>query len=135
MKIPILTYHSMHISGNEYENNDVVALRSDLRQITDSGFEIWPLHTLVSMWLQGSGGGCSSKIIALSCDDGPDFDFRDLVHQTAGPQRSVINVLSDFQAERPRAQPGLNLTSFCSGIAGGTPCSRCKMHGWTGLVE
>jgi hypothetical protein len=53
------------------------------------------------------------RCVALTCDDGSLFDFADLDHPTHGPQRSLLNRLRDFIAERgPQAQPDLHLTSF-----------------------
>ena len=41
------------------------------------------------------------------------FDFYDLDHPTCGPQRSMLNILRDFQKEvGPNAQPGLHVSSF-----------------------
>jgi len=48
MRIPILTYQSMHIDGNDYCANDLIVLASDLRQLTDSGFKIVPLRRSIA---------------------------------------------------------------------------------------
>ena len=50
--------------------------------------------------------------MALTCDDGTDFDARDLPHPTAGPQRGMLGILRDFRAKHGEAQPGLHVTSF-----------------------
>ena len=112
MKIPVLTYHALDIHGNEYANNDLVALASDLRTITRAGFRIAPLHALVSAWLRDPASLDGQKLVALTCDDGTDFDYFDLPHPTAGVQRSVVNILCDFQRENRGAQPTLHITSF-----------------------
>jgi hypothetical protein len=112
MKIPVLTYHSLDIHGNDYGNNDLVALASDLRTITRAGFRIAPLHALVSAWLRDSASLDGARLVALTCDDGTDFDYFDLPHPTAGVQRSVANLMRDFQRENPAAQPTLHITSF-----------------------
>ena len=112
MKIPVLTYHSLDIHGNDYDNNDLVALAGDLRTITRAGFRIAPLHALVSAWLRDRASLDGQKVVALTCDDGTDFDYFDLPHPTAGVQRSVVNLMRDFQRENPGAQPALHITSF-----------------------
>jgi hypothetical protein len=110
MKVPILTYHSMNIGGADYASNDLVALREDLPVIEAAGFRILPLVDLVERWLAGSLE--DEPIVGLACDDGSDFDYRDLVHPVAGPQRSVLNTLRDFRAANPDKQRGLSITSF-----------------------
>ncbi|HUQ29095.1 MAG TPA: polysaccharide deacetylase family protein [Usitatibacter sp.] len=112
MRIPILTYHAGMITGTAYADNGIRALAADLRHVTDRGFTIWPLHRIIATWLEDAGALEGRRLIAFTCDDGTDFDFHDLTHPTAGPQRSVLNVLKDFRAERPRDQPNLNVTSF-----------------------
>ena len=44
--IPILTYHSLNIAGNDYLGNDHVALREDLHLLTALGWRIVPLAWL-----------------------------------------------------------------------------------------
>ncbi len=102
----------MHIDGNDYRDNHLKALRSDLRQVTEAGFRILPLRGVVDAWLEGRGGELQGKVVALACENGADFDYRDLPHPGAGTQRSVFNILRDFAAERPGAQELLNVTSF-----------------------
>jgi len=112
MRIPILTYQPMYIHGNDYATNHLEALRSDLRQLTEAGFRIVPLRTLVDAWLERRAGALDGKLVALACDDGADFGYRDLPHPGAGLQRSVLHILRDFAAQHPGRQPGLNVTSF-----------------------
>lgn len=112
MKVPILVYHSTNIAGNDYGNNDHVALASDLEQIDANGFRILPLHEVVSRWMAAPHSLENEKVVALTCDDGADFDFHDLPHPVAGMQRSMLNILRDFCKRRPDAQPNLFLTSF-----------------------
>ena len=112
MKIPILTYHSLDIAGADYANNDLVAFDSDLATITAMGFEVMPLSRLVDAWLSDPGSLRTCRPIALTCDDGSDFDYRDLPHPIAGRQRSMLSILRDFRESNPGAQPHLSLTSF-----------------------
>lgn len=112
MRIPILAYHSMFMDGRDCADNDHVALAADLDVITAAGFRIEPLHALVDAWLRDPSSLDGERIVALTCDDGSDFDYRDLEHPTLGMQRSFVNVMRDFQARRPGAQPNLHMTSF-----------------------
>lgn len=110
MAIPILTYHSMKIHGTGYAENDLAALAADLEAIAARGLRIVPLAELVRRWRAEPRALEARGLVALSCDDGGDFDFHDLPHPTAGMQRSVLNILRDFHARHPRATP--HITSF-----------------------
>jgi len=143
MRIPILAYHGMHVSGNDVRTNDHLALAADLEAIHAEGYEIRPLAGLVSSWLADPRSLEGRRIVALTCDDGSDFDFRDIDHPDWGPQRSLLNILRDFRAARPRAQPALFMTSFVVVSPGDrAELDRLCMHGrgwwgddwWTGAV-
>ncbi len=109
--IPILTYHSLNIAGNDYRGNDHVAFREDLRLLTALGWRIVPLVDLVAC-LDAPGNAWPEKCVAITFDDGTNFDFEDLVHPSAGMQRSMLNIMRDFREEHGDAQPGLHATSF-----------------------
>jgi len=112
MKIPILTYHSLDIAGNDYANNDLVAFADDIEQIVANGFRIRPLSRIVDDWLEAPQRLESAPVVALTCDDGSDFDFHDLPHPVAGKQRGILNILRDFH-ERPGRDPvSVSATSF-----------------------
>lgn len=112
MRVPVLTYHAVNIAGNDYANNDHVAFAADLRLIADLGLRIVPLHWVVDQLL-GTADRDLSRCVALTCDDGSDFDYCDLDHPAHGAQRSLYNCMLDFRAERGAdTQPDLHLTSF-----------------------
>lgn len=112
MRIPVLAYHAVNIDGNDYANNDHVAFAADLRLIDQLGLRIVPLQWVVDQLL-GRTRRDLSHCVALTCDDGSDFDFHDLDHPVHGPQRSLFNCMSDFAAEHgASAQSDLHLTSF-----------------------
>ena len=112
MRVPVLTYHAVNIAGNDYADNDHVALAEDLRLIDRLGLRVVPLQWVVEQRL-GIASRDLDGCVALSCDDGSDFDFRDLEFPGHGRQRSFYNILGDFIAEHgQRAQPDLHLTSF-----------------------
>lgn len=123
VRVPVLTYHSNNIAGNDYTGNDHVAFAADLRLLDDLGLRIVPLQRVVDRLL-GRHDDDLAGCIALTCDDGTDFDYVDIDHPVDGPQRSLFNCLRDFQAVRGEdAQPDLHLTSFV--IA--DPAARAQM--------
>ncbi|HZX91358.1 MAG TPA: polysaccharide deacetylase family protein [Rudaea sp.] len=112
MRVPVLTYHSNNIAGNDYTGNDHVAFAADLRLIDDLGLRIVPLQHVVDRLL-GRHADDLHRCVALTCDDGTDFDHVDIDHPTDGLQRSLFNCLRDFRSLRgDEAQPDLHLTSF-----------------------
>lgn len=111
MRIPVLTYHALNIAGNDYANNDHVAFAADLELITERGWHVAPLHRIVDELL-GATNTLPAKTIAISFDDATDFDFHDLAHPEHGLQRSMLNIMRDFAARHPGAQPDLHATSF-----------------------
>lgn len=111
LKIPILTYHSMAIEGNDYGNNDHVALAADVERILATGFRIRPLHEIVAKWIAAPHELDGQKIVALTCDDGGDFDYADLPHPVAGIQRSFINIMKDHRTA-PGSDASPHITSF-----------------------
>ena len=111
LKIPVLTYHAINVIKNNYADNDHLALASDLETIREHGFRIIPLSRVVD-WHQGSVADREiSRCVAITFDDGSWFDFYDLDHPTCGMQRSMINILRDFQAAHPPARQ-VHATSF-----------------------
>jgi hypothetical protein len=52
MRVPVLTYHSNNVSGNDYAGNDHVALAQDLRRVARLGLRIVPLATVVDVLLE-----------------------------------------------------------------------------------
>src|SRR6202023_4279958 len=111
MQIPVLTYHAARIGGNDYESNDHFAFHQDLRLLHSMGFKVAALSDIVKRLR--SGDDTSRNEVAISLDDGTDFDFFDLPHPTWGTQRSILNIMKDFVMEfGPNAQPQLHATSF-----------------------
>jgi len=113
MRIPILTYHSMRIHGNDYHSNDHIALRDDLRTLTTHGFEVVSLSQIVQ-WLTVEDMRLASgrSLVGIAFDDGCDFDFHDLPHPTWGVQRSMLGIMQDFRAGSEAAASTLHATSF-----------------------
>jgi peptidoglycan/xylan/chitin deacetylase (PgdA/CDA1 family) len=101
-RLPILTYHGVNIAGNDYASNDHVALASDLETIDRLGWRIVPLPGAVARWLAGEPQWTGERTLAITFDDGTDFDWRDLPHPAHGLQRSLYNCLADFRGAGPR---------------------------------
>lgn len=113
-RIPVLTWHGYNVFGNTYESNDLIAFADDLQTIDDAGFAVVPLVD-VARWVRGDLidlPRCGRPVVALSCDDGTDYDWHNLAHPEFGPQQSFAHSMREFQAERVGAQPTLSMTSF-----------------------
>ncbi len=99
MRVPVLTYHSNNITGNDYASNDHVALAEDLRLIHRRGLRIVPLARVVGVLLGETPESDVENAVAISFDDGSWFDWYDIEHPSCGPQRGFAGILSDFSAE------------------------------------
>jgi peptidoglycan/xylan/chitin deacetylase (PgdA/CDA1 family) len=109
MRVPVLAYHSNNVGGNDYADNDHVALAEDLRRIHALGLRIVPLSLVVDALLGEAPADAVDRAVAISFDDGSWFDWHDLDHPTCGRQRSFANVLRDFAVETGAA---VHATSF-----------------------
>lgn len=107
--VPILTYHARNVYGASYEKNDHVALASDLVTLTELGWRVERLSSVVDAFLSGQ---VPRKTVCLTFDDGTDYDFRELNDPQYGPQPGFLGVFRQFQARFPGAQPTLHATSF-----------------------
>ena len=111
LNIPVLTYHAINVINNNYAENDHLALAADLETISELGLKIIPLSRVVD-WHQGLlADKAVAGSVAITFDDGAWFDFYDLDHPTCGMQRSMFNILRDFNAQRERARQA-HATSF-----------------------
>lgn len=99
MGVPVLAYHANNVAGNDYADNDHVALATDLRRLFEAGWRVVPLDTVLD-WHQGHRPDAElERCLAITFDDGSDFDFHDIDHPSCGLQRSLFNVLRDFVME------------------------------------
>lgn len=96
MRAFVLTYHSGNLAGNDYASNNLLALADDLEQIHALGLTLVPLRRIVDAVLQGDSASLPPKVVAITLDDGLDFDFIELVHPFHGAQSSVRAVLQAF---------------------------------------
>ena len=98
-RVAILTYHPIHIVGNDYAANDLVALGADLAACTRRGIRVRSLDQLITP--PGSErlmAPLEGPTVAITFDDGSVFDFVDHPHPTCGPQRSAATVLREAAA-------------------------------------
>jgi peptidoglycan/xylan/chitin deacetylase (PgdA/CDA1 family) len=96
LKIPVLTYHSTNISGNEYHNNDHMALEQDLKLLDKLGIEIISAIELVQ-WIKGEVTLAPTKqYVVLTFDDGCELDFYDWNHPAYGFQKSFYTLLKEY---------------------------------------
>lgn len=111
LRVPILAYHATNVDGATYATNDHVALAEDLRLVDALGFRVVPLTQVVDALL--SHTALPERALAITFDDGTDFDFHDRVHPTQGLQRGMMNILRDFvEAFGVSRQPSMHATAF-----------------------
>lgn len=122
MQIPVLTYHAANVAGAEYAENDHVALAADLRLVDRLGWRVLSLDQVVAV-LDGVLPPPGRRCLALSFDDGTDFDVRPLDWPGQGRQPGFLPILETFRAEAGDRQPDLHATSFV--IA--SPAARAAM--------
>lgn len=116
--IPILTYHSIHVDGMDYASNDHIGLAEDLELMHALGWQVIGLTKLVQALISGDWTALPQRSVAITLDDGSWFDWYDLPHPSFGMQRSMVNILRDFQQRHgAAAQPQLQATSFVIGSA------------------
>jgi hypothetical protein len=113
-RIPVLTWHGYNVFGNSYQSNDLLAFADDLRTIHQAGFAVVPLIE-VARWVRGERADFSDHarpVLALSCDDGTDYDWHDVAHPVHGAQSAFASTMRRFAAQYPGEQPTLTMTSF-----------------------
>ncbi len=112
LKIPILTYHSLHAPGHDYHTNDHVALEADLELIRELGFTPISLQA-VADWLNPASTCTLNQghYIGISFDDGCDHDFYDFSYPGIPTLISFYNLLLSNNSKYADAPP-LKATSF-----------------------
>lgn len=104
MAIPVLTYHAANVLENRYEANDHIALATDLQLLGELGIRVVSLGEVLA-WYEGEPLLDEARCVALTFDDGTDFDYHDLPHPSCGPLRSFANILLDYSAASGQAAP------------------------------
>jgi peptidoglycan/xylan/chitin deacetylase (PgdA/CDA1 family) len=133
IEIPVLTYHSHHVMGNDYETNDHIALYADLRTIHTEGYKIVPLIWLVD-WFLGVRDHLD-KSIAITFDDGCDLDWIDFNHSKHGFTRSFRAILEEFNVKAGNEQPHLQASSFVIGSPTARRQIDDKSYGGSGILN
>jgi hypothetical protein len=91
--VPVLTYHSQNIDGNDYATNNRHALAADIEAIGRADMRIISLVEFVD-WLSGElPDDFAEYSVVLTSDDAPIFDFEEVDYQHFGPQiptRSIV---------------------------------------------
>ena len=103
----VLAFHSTTVSGNTYETNDHVALDEALSWLEHHRIPVLPLSFVVARLRQGVLDSLPAKSVCLTFDDGPDYDWLDVVHPTHGRQPSIGSILKRHSA------PGLSGHTTC----------------------
>lgn len=113
--VPVLAYHGNNITDNHYAGNDHVALDEDLRTLHAAGWRPASLDLLLD-WYEGRlHDAALQRRFVVTFDDGSDFDFHDIDHPTCGPQRSLFNVLGDFERDEGVPVPAHAFVIACPG--------------------
>ncbi len=107
MHVAVLTYHAMNIDGDGYDDNDHVALASDLDYLVERGFLFLPAIRLVEILRSGKVPRAlrGKAAVTLTCDDGSDYDFRDLEHERQGRQKGFHTLLEERDPGSNRWNP------------------------------
>lgn len=98
MRGAILAYHAQNCGGYGYEDNDHVALASDLRTVSEQGLAILPLRQIARHLAAGTPEALPARFVGFSCDDGTLLDWRDYRHPVFGPQRGFAGIVRDHFA-------------------------------------
>lgn len=105
LAVPVLTYHGYNIAGNDYHNNDHVALAADLEWLTTEGWTIVPLEAAVRCLFEEGQLDLPKRSVALSFDDGTNLDWIDVDFGDLGPQRGLAGILRDWHRQHPDQSP------------------------------
>jgi peptidoglycan/xylan/chitin deacetylase (PgdA/CDA1 family) len=95
MRIPILTYHSNNILGENYALNDHIALAEDLALLKRLGVRVVSLRDAVRGLDEG---GDWQQCVAITFDDGSWFDWHDMPHPSFGMQPGFRRILREAGA-------------------------------------
>ena len=144
--VPILTYHSQNIAGNDYASNDRQALASDIQAISQAGLRVISLAGFVD-WLSGKlPQAFARNSVVLTSDDAPVFDYEEVEYRDFGLQTSTRSILrnsnthitlfaiASVQAREEIGADALGDDSFMTNSwwreADQSPWAAIENHGW-----
>lgn len=93
--IPVLCYHSMRVDGNDYHNNDHIALEKDLQTLAEQGYRPISAADLLSFLTRKKKFKADDKVFVLTFDDAPILDWDTYQHPTLGKIKSFRHILED----------------------------------------
>ena len=89
----VLTFHSHNISGQDYANNDHVALDGTLTLLARLQVPVLRLFDVVYSLRAGTFARLPARFACITFDDGSDYDWRDLEFRGHGVQRAMGTIL------------------------------------------
>ena len=96
--VPVLTYHSQNIAGNDYATNDRQALAADIQAISQAGLQVISLANFVD-WLIGIlPEAFARNSVVLTSDDAPIFDYEEVKYRNFGLQTPTRSILRHSKA-------------------------------------
>lgn len=128
--IPVLTYHGYNIAGNDYHNNDHVALAADLEWLVRERWTVVRLDVAVRSLFEDRQLELPERSVALSFDDGTDLDWLDVSFGELGPQRGLAGILREWHRQHPeRAPPCATAFVIACPKARGIMAEKALSHG------
>lgn len=144
--VPVLTYHSQNIDGNDYSTNNRHALAADVEAIERAGMRIISLADFVD-WMTGIlPVEFARHAVVLTSDDAPIFDYEEVDYRDFGPQIPTRAILEDSgahitlfaiasrQARETVGEDALGAPSFMTDRwwreADQSPWASIENHGW-----
>jgi len=130
--VPVLTYHSQNIAGNDYATNDRQALASDIQAISQAGLQVISLANFVD-WLIGIlPEAFARNSVVLTSDDAPIFDYEKVKYRNFGLQTPTRSILRHSKAHI--SADALGDDSFMTNSwwrqADQSPWAAIENHGW-----
>ncbi|MCL2297296.1 MAG: polysaccharide deacetylase family protein [Proteobacteria bacterium] len=98
--VPVLCYHSSHIWGTAYSQNNHTALEEDLRYLLHAQYRLLSPTALALALRQGNDALLAEKRVCITFDDGMDFDYFDQEHKDAGFVKSFHTILSESPLQK-----------------------------------
>ncbi|MDR2174059.1 MAG: polysaccharide deacetylase family protein [Burkholderiales bacterium] len=112
--VPVLCYHSSHIWGTTYSQNNHTALEEDLRYLLSAQYRLLSPLALALALRQENDALLEEKLVCITFDDGMDFDYFDQEHKDAGFVKSFHTILN--QSSLQKTVVGKNASKAASSV-------------------